>query len=85
LIAADVFRSADQNRQRLTYGDVERWLAQLAMHPPDCTCGKCWMTSKVTALMTLIESARSCSVKLLTGDGVLTVVVLGGWRGGRGR
>jgi len=73
LIAADVFRSADQNRQRLTYGDVERWLAQLAMHPPDCTCGKCWMTSKVTALMTLIESGSGANLVML----VLCVLPLG--------
>ena len=32
-------RRAD--RQRLTYGGVERYLAQLAAHPGTCGCGRC--------------------------------------------
>ena len=49
LIAADVFKNADQTRQRLTFGDVERYLAQLAGHPRDCGCGRCGLVSRVTA------------------------------------
>ena len=36
LLAADLFKNADQTRQRITLGDVERHLAQLAAHPGDC-------------------------------------------------
>ena len=49
LIAADVFKLADQTRTRITFGDVERHLAQLANHPHDCTCGRCGLVSQVTA------------------------------------
>ena len=49
LIAADLFRNAKQARQRLTFGDVERHLAQLAAHPPDCDCGRCVLAPKVSA------------------------------------
>jgi hypothetical protein len=49
LLAADLFKNADQTRQRVTLGDVERYLAQLASHPPDCTCGRCPLVSRVTA------------------------------------
>ena len=42
LIAADVFTAAEKTRQRITFGDVERYLAQLANHPRDCTCGRRW-------------------------------------------
>ena len=34
LLAADLFCNADQTRARITLGDVERYLAQLASHPP---------------------------------------------------
>ena len=33
LVACHVFTHAEQTRQRLTFGDVERHLAQLAGHP----------------------------------------------------
>ena len=49
LVACPVFTIAEQTRQRLTFGDVERYLAQLAAHPPDCTCGRCPLVSRVTA------------------------------------
>jgi hypothetical protein len=49
LIAADVFRAADEDRRRITFADVERYLAQLAMHPRDCSCGRCAMASQVSA------------------------------------
>ena len=49
LIAADVFTLAEQTRQQLTFGDVERHLAQLASHPRDCTCGRCGLAPRVTA------------------------------------
>jgi hypothetical protein len=49
LLAADLFRNAEQTRQRLTLGDVERHLAQLASHPRDCTCGRCVLAPRVTA------------------------------------
>ena len=49
LVAYDVFNLAEQTRQRVTFGDVERYLAQLASHPPDCTFGRCVLVSRVTA------------------------------------
>ena len=49
LVACPVFTIAEQTRQRLTFGDVERYLAQLAAHPPDCTCGRCPLVLRVTA------------------------------------
>ena len=49
LIAADVFRNADATRARITFGDVERYLAQLAGHPRGCSCGRCELVSRVTA------------------------------------
>ena len=49
LLAADVFTVADQTRQRITFGDVERYLAQLVTHPPGCTCGRCGLAARVTA------------------------------------
>jgi hypothetical protein len=49
MLAADLFKNADQTRQRTTLDDVERYLAQLASHPPDCTCGRCPLVSRVTA------------------------------------
>ena len=49
LIAADVFTHAEKNRQRITFGDVERYLAQLNGHPPDCSCGRCGLAPQVTA------------------------------------
>ena len=41
LVACHVFNLAEQTRQRLTFGGVERYLAQLAAHPGDCGCGPC--------------------------------------------
>jgi hypothetical protein len=49
LLAADLFTAAEQTRARITFCDVERHLAQLASHPPDCTCGRCPLVSRVTA------------------------------------
>lgn len=49
LIAASLFRQADESRLRITYGDVQRYLAQLAGHPPDCTCGRCGLARRVSA------------------------------------
>ena len=49
LITADVFTVAEQTRQRITFGDAERHLAQLASHPPDCDCGRCGLAPRVTA------------------------------------
>jgi hypothetical protein len=40
---------AEQTRQRLTIGDVERYLAQLARHPHDCGCGRCVLAPRVSA------------------------------------
>ena len=43
LVACRVFNLADQTRQRITFGDVERHLAQLASHPPTVPVGAvCW-------------------------------------------
>jgi hypothetical protein len=49
LIASEVFKTADQNRARITFGDVQRHLGQLAAHPPDCGCGRCGLAPRVTA------------------------------------
>ena len=51
LIAADVFTAFEKTRQRITFGDVERYLAQLANHSRDCGCGRCG----------LAPQPRSCS------------------------
>ena len=48
-MAANVVNLAEQNRYRITFGDVERHLAQLASHPPDCDCGRCGLAPRVTA------------------------------------
>ena len=43
LVACRVFNLAHQTRQRITFGDVERHLAQLASHPPTVPVGAvCW-------------------------------------------
>lgn len=39
LLAADLFTHAEQTRQRLTFGDVQRHLAQLVAHPPTVRVG----------------------------------------------
>ena len=49
LIAADLFKDADEHRRSVTFAAVERYLAQLAMHPRDCTCGRCGLVSRVSA------------------------------------
>ena len=49
LVACRVFNLAHQTRQRITFGDVERHLAQLASHPPDCACGRRVLAPRVTA------------------------------------
>ena len=49
LIAADLFSAFEQARQRITFSDVQRHLAQLAGHPRDCGCGRCGLVSRVTA------------------------------------
>ncbi len=49
LLAADLFTAAEQTHARITFGDVERHLAQLASHPPDCDCGRCGLAPRVTA------------------------------------
>ena len=41
LVACHVFNIAEQTRQRVTFGDVECYLAQLVAHPRDCGCGRC--------------------------------------------
>jgi hypothetical protein len=48
VIAADLFTAFEQNRQLLTFGDVQRHLSQLGSHPRDCTCGRCPLVSRVT-------------------------------------
>ena len=49
LLAADLFRNAEQTRARITFGDVKRYLAQWASHSPDCDCGRCALVSQVSA------------------------------------
>jgi hypothetical protein len=49
LIAADLFKIADETRYRITFGDVEKYLAQLANHPRGCSCGRCGLVSRVSA------------------------------------
>jgi hypothetical protein len=42
-LPANVFNFAEQTRQRLTYGGVERYLAQLAAHPATvAVAAMCW-------------------------------------------
>ena len=48
LVACHVFNLAEQTRQRLTFGDVERYLAQLVAHPGDCGCGRCVLAPRGT-------------------------------------
>ena len=49
LVACHVSDLAEQTRQRLTFGDVGRYLAMLASHHHDCACGHCVLVSRVTA------------------------------------
>jgi hypothetical protein len=49
LVTCHVFNLAEQTRQRITFGDVERHLAQLRNHSRECTCGRCPLVSRVTA------------------------------------
>ena len=49
LLAADLFRNAEQTRARITFGDVQRYLAQLASHSPDCDRGGAATVSRVSA------------------------------------
>jgi hypothetical protein len=49
LLACHVFNLAEQTRQRLTFGDVERHPAQLVAHPGDCGCGRYRLAPRVTA------------------------------------
>ncbi len=48
LVACHVFNLAEQTRQRVTVGDVERYLAQLAAHPGDCGYGRCVLAPRGT-------------------------------------
>ena len=45
-LPANVVNLAEQTRQRLTFCDVERYLAQLAAHPGDCGCGGCGLVAR---------------------------------------
>ena len=42
-------QTAEAHSQRITFGDVQRHLAQLASHPPHCTFGRCVLAPRVTA------------------------------------
>jgi len=65
LIATDLFSQADENRYRITLGDVERHLAQLAMHPHDCSCERCGLLPRVSAQrIFMIASAWQRQVRL---------------------
>jgi hypothetical protein len=46
LVACHVLNLAEQTRQRLTFGGVERYLSQLAAHPGDCGCGRCGLVAR---------------------------------------
>ena len=48
-VALDVFQHADATGERLTLGTVERRLAELRSHPPDCECGVGRVADRVTA------------------------------------
>ncbi len=48
-VAVDIFNQADRSGERITLGTVERRLAELASHPPDCGCGVCTAAANVTA------------------------------------
>ena len=49
LLADDLFKNAEQTRGRITFGDVERHLRQLANHPRDCGCGRRAPAPRVSA------------------------------------
>ena len=49
IVAADVFGAFEKDRRRVTLCDVERHLAQLGAHGPDCGCGRCPPDPRVTA------------------------------------
>jgi hypothetical protein len=49
LIAAEMFKNADEHRYRITFGDVERHLAELANHAHGCSCGRCVLVPRVSA------------------------------------
>ena len=64
LLAADLFKNADQTRQRITFGDVERYLARLPGHPRDCGCGRCPLAplatpARVYAIASVMAATRS--------------------------
>ena len=48
-IALDIIKRADAAGERVTLGMVERRLAELLSHPPDCRCGVCQAAGEVTA------------------------------------
>jgi hypothetical protein len=43
------FNLAELTRQRVTFGGVERYLAQLAAHPGHSGCGRCVLAPRVAA------------------------------------
>ncbi len=49
LIAADLFKNADQSRRRITYAEVKKHPAMLANHQRGCTCGRRGLLSRVSA------------------------------------
>jgi hypothetical protein len=46
LLACDIFNTGSR---QITLGDVERHLAALRSHPPQCTCGRCQAAALVRA------------------------------------
>ncbi len=49
LLAIDIFRRAQASGEPITLGTVERRLAELLAHEPDCPCGLCTAAAKVRA------------------------------------
>jgi hypothetical protein len=57
LVACHV-QPAELTRQRVTFGDVERYLAQLAAHHHGCTYGRCVLVSRVDGTPGLCDRQR---------------------------
>ncbi|MDT5357489.1 MAG: hypothetical protein QOJ56_6021 [Mycobacterium sp.] len=46
-LAIDVYRHAEKTGEAITLGFVERRLAELMSHEPNCPCGLCTVAARV--------------------------------------
>lgn len=49
-LALDAYRHAEETRQQITLGLVERRLDELRAHEPSCECGLCTAAASVAAV-----------------------------------